>query len=174
MSRKKQELLKVEQIRDCHVLQYPGRGNVNDNVKKEIKRMINKHFNQGILQSMTLVEYSKEHFPGFPVSTINGCVLDCISGINEVQSTEARFKFDKMYTDILDKMSNISSGEDHYFEKPTEEIFALKTTADTIDKYMTFMERWNIKPKPNEVVEVKNGNMSVDDMRKIYEERKQK
>ena len=168
MGRKKQTILTPEVLTDCHVLKYPGKGNVTDDIRLQAKLMIRKHFSQGIIQGSNLTDYVNEHFPGFPVLTINGIILDTIPDINKVQATESRFKFDGMYQEIIDKMDAIS--KKGMFEKETEQIFALKTTADTIDKYITFMERWGIKPTLVDTTQIEKGSMNVDDMRRITEE----
>ena len=170
MGKKKSEIIRPEVMQDCHVFKYPGKGNLTNDNRDHVKTMIKKHFSQGIIQGSNLPDYVREHYPGFPMSTINGLILETIPEINSSQVIEARFKFDGMYQDVLDKLSDIS--KKGFFEKETEQVFALKTTAEVIDKYMTFMERWGIKPKQAEIIEVRNGDMPIDRMREIYGEEK--
>jgi len=164
------EILTPEILAKTHYLEYPGKGEVTQEVRQRAKDLIKIHFSQGIIQGSTIPDYVREHFPGFPVTTINGLIIETIPEINQIQVSEARFKFDGMYQDIIDKMNKVSNNG--YFEKDSEQIYCLKNTAEVIDKYMTFLERWGIKDKIPEVHKIDDGNLPVDVMRKIYEERK--
>lgn len=150
-------------------------GKLDAATKLRVQVLLRKLFNMGVMFDVPITQITRDHFPGFPVATINGILKSILPEINSSIAIDAQFKFDGMYQKILQE--GLQTAQTGIYDKDGEKMYALDKAAGLIDKYITFMERFGIKPKIPDVIQTEKGPMTVDTMKSIYDismERKDK
>ena len=112
-------------------------------------------------------EFCNKYFPGFDPLTINGWLKESMPELNEIETMESRINLDNIYKKLINRSNEVI--EERCFDKSSEELYSIKTFTEIMDKYVSFLERYGVKPKIPDVQVIEDGRANVDTMREIFE-----